>query len=77
MNLKQELAFNSLNVRGLNNSNKRQTIFQWLKTKHKGIVFLQETYSQEKYESEWMSDWGNKIIYSHTVLGIARVSQYY
>ena len=65
MNFKQQVAFNSLNVRELNNSNKRQTIFQWLKTKHKGIVLLQETYSQEKDELEWMSDWGNKIVFSH------------
>ena len=65
MNLKQQVAFNSLNVRGLNNPNKRQTIFQWLKTKRKGIVLLQETYSQEKDELEWVSDWGNKILFSH------------
>ena len=65
MSLKPSVTFNSLNVRGLNNQKKRQTIFQWLKSSHPCVTLLQETYSQESDEDLWVSDWGNKIIFSH------------
>ena len=38
---------------------------KWLKTSHPGVTLLQETYSQERDEDLWVSDWGNKIIFSH------------
>ena len=59
MSLKPRVTFNSLNVRGLNNGKKRQTIFQWLKSSHQGITLLQETYSLEKDENLLTKDWGN------------------
>ena len=66
MSLKPRVTFNSLNVRGLNNEKKRQTIFQWLKSSHQGITLLQETYSIERDENLWTRDWGNQIITWHT-----------
>ena len=65
MRLKPKVTFNSLNVRGLNNEKKRQTIFQWLQSSHQGITLLQETHSLERDENLWTKDWGNKIIFSH------------
>ena len=65
MSLNPRVTFNSLNVRGLNNEKKRQTIFQWLKSSHQGITLLQETYSLERDENLWNRDWGNQIIFSH------------
>ena len=57
--LKPKLVLSSLNVK------KRKSIFQWLKTRYPGIVLIQETYSSEKDEEQWTSDWGNDIIFAH------------
>ena len=65
MDAKAKLTLSSLNVRGISNQKKRQTIFQWLKTSHPGIVLLQETHSLEKDETLSISEWGNDIIFSH------------
>ena len=65
MSLKPKVTFNSLNVRGLNNEKKRQTIFHWLQSSHQGVTLLQETHSLERDENLWTKDWGNKIIFSH------------
>ena len=65
MSLQPKLALSSLNVRGINNQKKRKSIFQWLKTRYPGIVLIQETYSSEKDEEQWTSDWGNDIIFAH------------
>ena len=46
MTTKSKLKLNSLNVRGLSNSKKRQTLFQWLNKSYKGITMLQETHSE-------------------------------
>ena len=59
------LNINSFNARGLADGNKRRTVFQWLKTFHHGIVFLQETHSHPSTEKSWLKDWGGKILFSH------------
>ena len=59
------IYFNSFNTRGLGDSRKRRTIFQWLKSYHNGITLLQETHSVEAIESLWMKEWGGHILYSH------------
>ena len=59
------LQLNSFNARGLGNSRKRQTIFQWLKKQHQGITLLQETHSTELSEATWVKEWGNNIEFCH------------
>ena len=52
------------NVRGLNEKEKRTSIFNFTKSKA-DIVFLQETHSTELIEKKWEDEWGGKCIYSH------------
>ena len=47
----------TLNVRGLNNSVKRQSIFHWLESKQYDIICLQETFCTEDSKSEISADW--------------------
>ena len=55
----------TLNVRGLNGSTKRRSIFRWLHNQKAHIYFLQETYSDEKTKASWEAEWGGKIFCSH------------
>ena len=52
------------NVRGLNEKEKRTSIFNFTKSKA-DIVFLQETHSTKLTEKKWEDEWGGKCIYSH------------
>ena len=61
----EKLSLNSFNCRGLGNSIKRRSIFQWLKTYHHGITLLQETHSTESSENSWRREWGGDIVFSH------------
>ena len=50
------------NCNGLGDKKKRQKVFTFVREKLKsGFVFLQETHSTEKFEKEWMSQWGGNI----------------
>ena len=55
----------SLNVRGINNFQKRRTIFTWCRRKNADIMSLQETHSKKKTETQWRNEWGGKIFSSH------------
>ena len=55
----------TLNVRGLNKSIKRRSIFRWLHKQNAHFYFLQETYSDEKLKDVWEAEWGGKIFCSH------------
>ena len=55
----------SYNVRGLNNSKKRRTIFTYLKSHSCDIALLQETFSSEEEENKWSGEWEGKCIYLH------------
>jgi len=55
----------TLNVRGLNRSNKRRSIFRWLHSQKAHFYFLQETFSDEKSKGSWEAEWGGKIFCSH------------
>ena len=55
----------SLNVRGINNSEKRKAIFRWIKQQKSDIIFLQETYSNFEDESIWQKDWGSTCYFTH------------
>ena len=59
------IKINSFNCRGLRNKNKRQNIFNWLKSNYMGITFLQETHSSPLDEKKWEKEWGGIIYYSH------------
>ena len=48
----------SFNVRGLNNKIKRIGFFEWLKSKHFDICFIQESFSTCEIEDTWRKEWG-------------------
>lgn len=54
----------SMNVRGLNEANKRRDIFNWLRDKGGSIYCLQDTHSTKNMERLWQSEWGYKAIFS-------------
>jgi len=54
-----------VNIRGLNKSLKRCTVFRWLHIQHCPFVFLQETYSSKEYENTWQVEWGGEVFLSH------------
>ena len=60
-----DLKFLSLNVRGINNFIKRQKLFTWFKKSKADIIFIQETYSSEENEKQWINEWGGHITFSH------------
>ena len=55
----------SLNVNGIIDSKKRNTIFHWLKEQNADIILLQETHCNSKLEEEaWSEEWGGNAIWS-------------
>jgi exonuclease III len=52
------------NVRGLGNNNKREQIFQWLKTQSFSVCLLQETHSTQNVINNWKHQWGGDIFLS-------------
>ena len=63
--LKETIAINSFNCRGLRDSKKRNAVFNWLQSKHQGITMLQETHSVASDEKQWAKEWGGQICFSH------------
>ena len=57
-------SFLSLNVRGLGNKEKREKIFQWLKSQDKHFYFLQETHASTQTKSNWEREWGYSAFFS-------------
>ena len=57
--------FLSLNVKGIRDKLKRESIFTWLKDKKTDIIFLQETYSTKEIEDEWRLSWDGDVCFSH------------
>ena len=49
----ENLQIVSLNIRGLQNQNKRNRIFQYFKTKTYDVILLQETYNTLEDEYGW------------------------
>jgi len=60
-----DFKFQSLNVRGLNKSVKRRSIFRWLHNQKYRFTFLQETYSSIEHAHIWEAEWGGKVFFSH------------
>ena len=59
------LNFFTLNVRSIAGDNKRKELVTWFEGKPKGILFLQETHSQESKIKQWEEDFNGKFFYSH------------
>ena len=59
------ITINSFNCCGIRKPTKRNTIFNWLKTLHNGVCFLQETHSVETDEVKWEKEWGGNFVYCH------------
>ena len=59
------LNFISLNVRGMRDRSKRETILGWAKMRKGDVVMLQETYSTYDIEEKWRKEWGGQVFYSH------------
>ena len=59
------INFVTLNVRSVANQVKRNSIFQWLNEKHKGIYFLQETHSIPQSIDMWQKESNSKFFCSH------------
>jgi hypothetical protein len=61
----KSIKITSFNARGLKNKVKRQRVLNFLKSRHPGILFLQETYSTSGDEIIWKTEWKGEIIMSH------------
>ena len=59
-----DISIASLNVRGLNDKNKRNTVYTWLKEKKYDICFLQETYCSVDAKTQFSKHWKGDIIHS-------------
>ena len=55
----------SLNVRGIRDPTKRQSIFSYLKDQKASFYSLQETYSESSDENVWRNEWGGAVFFSH------------
>ena len=60
----ENLQIVSLNVRSLQNKNKRNRIFQYFKTKKFDVILLQETYRTLEDENEWKKEWEGPAFFS-------------
>ena len=70
--LKETIAINSFNCRGLRDSKKQNAVFNWLQSKHQGITILQEKHSVASDEKQWAKEWGGQIYFLHgTSWGVA------
>ena len=69
------IRYVTLNVRGLNENEKRNKLFRWLNDKKSDIVFLQETYCTEKLVPYFNTNWPGLV--EHSILHIVEVSVFY
>ena len=60
----ENLQIVSLNVRGLQNKNKRSRILQYFQTKKFDVILLQKTYSTPEDESKWKKEWEGPTFFS-------------
>ena len=63
--LNLDIKLQSLNVKGLNKSIKRRSIFRWLHNQKHHFVFLQETHCTKECAQLWEAEWGGKVFFSH------------
>ena len=65
MDNRRKIKISSLNTGGLKNIIKRNSIFQWLKQNHTGIIFIQESHSYKGCATQWEREFGCKMFFSH------------
>ena len=53
----------SINIRGLNKSIKRRSIFRWIDNQNAQFTFLQETHSTKLTVDAWSAEWGDKAFF--------------
>ena len=56
----------TINVRGLNENEKRRRLFFWLESKSFDVIFLQETFCTDNFVSIFNSGWKGKICHATT-----------
>ena len=59
----------SYNVRGLRDTTKRTSIFQFLKNGNNHITYLQETHSTIECVRKWKGQWGGQLYFAHGTSG--------
>ena len=59
------LVIKSLNVRGLRDDRKRREMFHALHKSKYNFFLLQETHSTKECETQWRTEWGGDVYYSH------------
>lgn len=74
MLLKCNLKLLTINTRGLRDSVKRKALFLYCKSKRAECILLQETHSNETDETFWATQWGDKIVFSHSTSRSAGVA---
>ena len=52
-----ELTITTININDLNSSQKRNKIFNWLKSQKIVITLIQETHSTHNTTTEWGKEW--------------------
>jgi exonuclease III len=55
----------SINVRGLNESNKCRSVYQWFRNGKFDVAFIQETFSKSCDENIWKNEFGGRTILVH------------
>ena len=65
MNSPIDIKCLSVNIRGLNKTLKRRSVFRWLHRQNCSFVFLQETYSLKECENVWRAEWDGELFFSH------------
>ena len=61
-----DLKVCTLNVRGLNNNDKRRKLFNWIREKELDVTFLQETFCTKDFVPYFNSSWSGKIYHGET-----------
>ena len=54
----------SMNVRGIGNSLKRKSIFEWFKSNNFDIILMQEVHFTNNSIEKWREDWGGECVFS-------------
>ena len=54
----------SMNCKGLQDRQKRNDVFNWLRQKHADIYILQETHSDKDNFQDWRNEWGHNCFFS-------------
>ena len=65
MKMGKSLKFTTLNIRGLGGKKKYNAVFDRLKTRRPGIIFLQETHSTVELADKWKTLWQGGIYCAH------------